>query len=47
MTGTIINVITVLIGGAAGMLLGGRIPERLRTTVVHGLGLFTLVLGVR
>lgn len=47
MTGTIINVITVLIGGAAGMLLGGRIPERLRTTVVHGLGLFTLLLGVR
>jgi uncharacterized membrane protein YqgA involved in biofilm formation len=47
MTGTIINVITVLIGGAAGILLGGKIPERLRTTVVHGLGLFTLVLGVR
>lgn len=47
MTGTIINVITVLIGGAAGILLGGKIPERLRTTVVHGLGLFTLVLGLR
>ena len=47
MTGTILNVITVLVGGLAGMLLGGKIPERLRSTVVHGLGLFTLVLGVR
>lgn len=29
------------------MLLGGKIPERMRRTIVHGLGLFTLVLGVR
>jgi uncharacterized protein len=29
------------------MLLGGRLPERLRQTVVAGLGLFVLVLGVQ
>ncbi|MEE9507797.1 MAG: DUF554 domain-containing protein [Anaerolineales bacterium] len=47
MIGTILNVITIIIGGMIGMLLGGRIPERVRSTVVHGLGLFTIVLGVR
>jgi hypothetical protein len=47
MIGTILNIITIIIGGVIGMLLGGRIPERVRSTVVHGLGLFTIVLGVR
>ena len=47
MIGTILNVITIIIGGMIGMLLGGRIPERVRSTVVHGLGLFTIMLGVR
>lgn len=47
MTGTILNVATIIIGGALGVLLGGRLPERLRQTVVAGLGLFVLVLGVQ
>lgn len=47
MTGTIINVITVLIGGAAGLAFGSRLPERVRQTVLAGLGLFTLVIGVQ
>jgi uncharacterized membrane protein YqgA involved in biofilm formation len=47
MTGTILNVIAIIIGGLIGMLLGGKIPARMRSTIVHGLGLFTLVLGVR
>jgi hypothetical protein len=46
MTGTIINVITVLIGGTIGLLFGSRLPERIRDTVVAGLGLFTAVIGV-
>ncbi len=44
--GTILNVITVLIGGVLGTLLGGRLPVRLRETVMHSLGLFTIVMGV-
>lgn len=40
MTGTIINVITIIIGGLLGTLLGSKIPERVRQTVVAGLGLF-------
>jgi len=46
MTGTILNVIAIFIGGFLGIFLGGKIPDRVRTTVVSGLGLFTLVLGV-
>jgi uncharacterized protein len=45
MTGTFINVATILIGGSLGLLLGARLPERLRHTVVAGLGLFTLAYG--
>lgn len=46
MTGTFINAAAVLAGTALGTVLGGRLPERIRETVMHGLGLFTLVLGV-
>ncbi|MCP4356498.1 MAG: DUF554 domain-containing protein [Chloroflexi bacterium] len=46
MTGTIINAITVLIGGTLGTLLGNRFPQRMQETVFAGLGLFTLVIGV-
>jgi uncharacterized membrane protein YqgA involved in biofilm formation len=46
-TGTIINTIAVLAGGALGTVLGARLPERIRTTVMHGLGLVVLAIGVR
>ena len=47
MTGTILNIVTVLIGGALGMLVGARLPERVRQTVVAGLGLFTVGIGIQ
>jgi len=47
MTGTIINVVAILIGGALGVLLGSRLPERLRRTVMSGLGLFVLAIGIQ
>ncbi|MBN1284061.1 MAG: DUF554 domain-containing protein [Anaerolineae bacterium] len=47
MTGTIINAITVAIGSALGMLVGGRLPERIQQSVTTGLGLVTLGLGVQ
>ena len=46
MTGTLINVAAVLAGTTLGTLLGARLPERIRETVMHGLGLFTLILGM-
>ena len=44
-TGTLINVVAVLIGGVLGLLLGARLPRRMRETIMHGLGLMTLVIG--
>lgn len=46
MTGTIINTITVLIGGTLGLLLGARLPEKVQQTVIAGLGLFTAAIGI-
>lgn len=46
MTGTWINIATVLIGGILGLIFGARLPERVRNTVVAGLGLFTAGYGL-
>lgn len=46
MTGTIINVTTVLVGGAIGSRLGNRLPRKLQETVMHGLGMMVIVLGI-
>ena len=46
MTGTLINVGTVLAGTVIGVLVGGRLPERMHVRVLFGLGMVTLVLGV-
>ncbi|MBI3286502.1 MAG: DUF554 domain-containing protein [Chloroflexi bacterium] len=43
--GTILNTFTVILGGTLGTLLGERLPHRVRETVMHGLGLMTLVIG--
>jgi uncharacterized membrane protein YqgA involved in biofilm formation len=45
--GTVVNVLTILAGTVAGVALGGRLPERLRTTVLQAVGLVTLVIGGR
>jgi uncharacterized membrane protein YqgA involved in biofilm formation len=47
MTGTILNVTTVLIGSAVGLLLGARLPDRVRVVAMQGLGLVTLLIGVQ
>lgn len=44
--GTAINVATILAGTGVGLLVGGRIPERARTTVLQSVGLVVLVVGV-
>ncbi len=46
LTGTLLNVATVLIGTTAGVLLGGRLPPRMQESLTSGLGLFTLLIGV-
>ena len=47
LSGTLLNVATVLVGGIIGTALGDRLPERLRGNVVRGVGLFTLAMGAK
>jgi uncharacterized membrane protein YqgA involved in biofilm formation len=47
MIGTFINVAAILVGGSLGLLFGGRLPERLKATVIAGMGLFTAVTGIK
>ncbi|HUG04984.1 MAG TPA: DUF554 domain-containing protein [Candidatus Limnocylindria bacterium] len=47
LSGTLLNVLTVLAGGLLGTVLGDRLPERLRENVVRGVGLFTLAMGTK
>ncbi len=47
MTGTLLNVAAVLVGGFVGLFFGARIPERFKSTVIAGMGLFTLALGAQ
>ena len=46
LTGTIVNTCTVIAGSILGMLLGNILPERLRDTVMKGLGLCTIFIGI-
>jgi uncharacterized membrane protein YqgA involved in biofilm formation len=45
--GTLLNLAAIAAGASVGALLGDRLPERLRETLVAALGLFTLALGVQ
>ncbi len=47
MTGTFLNIATVLVGGFIGLIFGARIPEKLKATVVAGMGLFTAAMGLQ
>jgi uncharacterized membrane protein YqgA involved in biofilm formation len=44
--GTLVNVLTVVAGTGVGLALGTRLPDRVRTTVLSGLGLITVGVGV-
>lgn len=46
MIGTLINVVTILAGTALGLVLRKGIPERMRATVMQGLGLCVILIGV-
>lgn len=46
MLGTLINVGTILVGSALGLLLRKGLPQRLRDTVMQGLGLCVILIGL-
>jgi hypothetical protein len=47
MTGTFLNIATVIIGGIIGLIFGARIPDKLKSTVIAGMGLFTAAMGIQ
>ena len=44
--GTLVNVATVLAGTAVGLVAGRRVPDRMRETVLSGIGLLTIGVGI-
>lgn len=46
LVGTLVNTGAVIVGSLIGMFLGNILPERLRDTLMKGLGLCTLFIGV-
>ena len=44
--GTVVNLAAVAAGGLAGVFIGDRLPPRMRLTIMQGLGLVTLAVGV-
>lgn len=47
MTGTLLNIVTVIAGSLIGLLFGARIPAKLKETVIAGMGLFTIAMGLQ
>jgi uncharacterized membrane protein YqgA involved in biofilm formation len=47
MTGTILNIATVILGSILGLIFGARIPDKLKSTVIAGMGLFTAAMGLQ
>ena len=43
--GTLLNALTVLLGGAIGSLVGNRLPQRIHEALFGVLGLFTVLIG--
>ena len=47
MTGTLVNTATVIVGSSVGLLIGARFSEKIRSIVMHALGLSTLLIGFK
>ncbi len=47
MIGTWINLFAIIIGGTLGMLIGGKLSSKVKSTLLGGMGLFTIALGVQ
>jgi len=47
MTGTFLNIATVIIGGMIGLTFGARIPDKLKETGIAAMGLFVVAMGLQ
>lgn len=46
MLGTIVNSAAIVLGGLLGLLFGRALPEKMKSTVIQGIGLAVLLIGV-
>lgn len=46
MLGTIVNTIAILFGGILGLLFGKALPNKMKNTVIQGIGLAVLLIGI-
>jgi uncharacterized membrane protein YqgA involved in biofilm formation len=44
--GTLINVVLVIVGSGVGVVIGDRIPERMRVTLLQVMGLVSIAIGM-
>ena len=47
MLGTIVNTISIIIGSLIGLLFKGRLPEKYSQTIMHGIGLAVILIGLK
>ena len=47
MTGTIINVVAIIAGSLLGLFFGARLSDQLKATVISGMGLFLVGMGLQ
>ena len=46
LSGTLLNVTTVLLGTTLGLLAGARVPRRMQESLTTGLGFFTVIIAI-
>jgi uncharacterized membrane protein YqgA involved in biofilm formation len=47
MIGTLLNIAAILIGSVIGLVFGARIPDKLKETIIAGMGLFLGAMGLQ
>ena len=47
MLGTIVNTLSIIIGSLIGLFFKGKIPEKYSQTIMHGIGLAVVLIGVK
>ena len=46
MTGTLINIVAIIVGGSIGLVIKSKLPDRIIKIVFQALGLFTVFIGI-
>ena len=47
MLGTIVNTVSIIVGSLIGLSFRGRIPEKYSQTIMHGIGLAVVLIGIK